>query len=255
MKKGTYATMLGIILVLAVITGSCSVPSDAVTIRGLTPPDSSTCAYKPASDSDVFIMIGTLDLYFLNLTNLHYTGGVQVFNWMPDSTPLPATPDILGNLFVNGNDVYAKKAYVTLRKPSEKGTGANFNTISWTVEVSSNKVSSAGGANSPTGGLVLFDLIPTNVVEQIEASPFAPALNETTRVVVEFYVQFESAGGNTVYSNTYQYDMNLCNGCLFPSSCCAAGDTIEVCIKKIQAGCTSCTWGQDSYPTCSCTST
>jgi len=252
MKKGTYAILAGFTLFLAVVTGSCSVPSDAVTIRGLTPPDSTNCTYKPAGDSDVFVAIGTLDLYFLNLTNLRYIGGVQVYNWMPDSTPQATVPIITGNLFINGNDVYAKRAYVTIRKPSEKGTGANFSTISWTVELSSNQISSSQGTGSPTAGLVLFDLIPTNVIEQIEASPFAPAPGESTRTVVEFYVQFEAAGGGTVYSNTYQYSLKLCNGCLFPSYCCDTTDPIDVCIRKIQTSCTSCTWGQDSLPACSC---
>jgi hypothetical protein len=229
-----------------------------ITIKGLTDPDS-TCVYKPQSESSaIFRAQGYLDLMFLESTvyQMRYIAGTQVANYLNNSVPQQAASgqSVIPELYVNANDIYPRKAHAKLRKAHDvKTQSPGFGTYEWVVEMSGNPIQAAQSATSPGIGVVLFELIPYSVIANIISldttgpAPIAKGDPEV-RVVLDFYIEFETSSGNLVNSNVYTFSLVLCYGCLAPT------DHFSMRTMKCDDGYALsgnlCSPGQDSYLTC-----
>jgi hypothetical protein len=213
-----------LIIAAAVIGHGCAAPEIGVIVQGLSDPDSS-CVYTPSTGTGtVYRAEGYLDLKFLesSVYQMKYIAGVNVNNYLQNSIPTTTqSGSIIPPLYVNGSDVFPSKAHVKVRKPNEQQTDASFGTYQWVVEMSGSPIQASTSPTSPTSGIVLFELMPYNVIANIIANdPSAPASpgDGDVRIAVDFSIQFLSGGGNILYSNTYTYMINLCYGCLAPTS-------------------------------------
>ena len=99
--------------------------------------------------------------------------------------------------------------------------------------------------------MIVFELIPFNVfVNTLIPEPNIPIQvgDPTIRVVLDFYIEFSTLSGSTVYSNQFSYSLEFCYGCLdglvspydTPKKCLDAGGTLKG----------GCNLGQDIVATC-----
>ena len=235
---------------------SCTSDEYGVIIRGLTPPESGGggCSYKVASETDVFQANGIMDVAF---PGVQYLVGAQMYNYLQLSTP---NVDMMQQsatrtLHLNANDVIPRYAHVRLRQPNETGTGAKFGSYTWTVELGGSIIPAAGGVTSPGEGVVVFDLIPASVMAGALSNAALPVAlgDDYVHAVADFYVEFNSASGATVYSSTFSFPLSFCFGCLnglgwaddtkttpkSPADCLVGGGSLSWCSP-----------GQDAWVTC-----
>ena len=218
-------TVLGLtVLVIAwTFTASCYMPETNVSIRGFSDPDD-TCAYTTStSNTDNFRTLGTLDLMYLSskVYQVKYIAGAQIFNWLINTVSTESQSSgesVIPNLYYNVNDAFPKGVRVTLSAPAEIGTGANFGTYEWTLDVSGEDIPAGTDGITPGTGLVLFQMIPYNVIANVIAMDPAAPLDpgKDVRVTMEMVMYFRTTSGWDIKSNNYKYMLTLCNGCLHP---------------------------------------
>jgi len=249
-------TILGLtVLVIAwTFTASCYMPETNISVRGFSDPDD-TCAYTTStSNTDAFRTLGTLDLMYLSskVYQLKYVAGVQVFNWLVNTinTSSESQEGVIGNLYYNVNDAFPKGVRVKLSAPAEIGTGVAFGTYEWTLDVSGEDIPAATDSTTPGSGLILFQLIPFNVIANVIAmDPYAPLEpGKDVRVTIEMIIYFRTTSGWDIRSNTYKYMLTLCNGCLHPDA------NLDIAKMQCPAGYVMagnlCSPGQDSATWC-----
>jgi hypothetical protein len=243
-----------ILLAAALSVPSCMADEYSIVIRGLTAPSDweDECGWSVATGTEAFLAIGRLDLSF---SGARYIAGVQVYNNLIESTPNTAmmTMSAVGPLHLDANSVVPRRAYGRIRVPDEANTYSAFGEYEWSTEVTGVPIQSAKSADMPNAGLVLFELIPNSVVANLIAAdlnaPFQIG-DPPARAMVDFYLEFSTLSGDTVYSSTFTYAMEICFGCL---NGLGKGSVEEGCEKEC-TGCelkgNTCSPGQDVATVC-----
>lgn len=195
---------------------ACTSDEYSILLRGISLPDKSDCAYNVASDNDVFLSQGVLDLSF---PAGRYVVGVQVNNYIEISTPNTEmmTSSALPGLALNASDIIPRYAHARMRAPKEDGTGATFGDYQWTVELTGMVIPAGESPLSPGRGVVVFELVPNSVfAAQISGDKFVPIAvgDPDARAIIDFYIQFDTGSGSTVYSSTMSFMLKICYGCL-----------------------------------------
>ncbi|MBI5529761.1 MAG: hypothetical protein HY897_25830 [Deltaproteobacteria bacterium] len=254
MKIRRFAAL--VLAAAALTVPSCMADEYGILIRGLTNPADweNDCVWSVASGADVFKAIGRIDLSF---SGARYLAGVQVYNNLVESTPNTSMMSMsaIGTLHLDANAVVPRRAYGRIRSPDEANTGAAFGEYEWSAEITGDPITSAKSADMPGSGVVLFELIPNGVIANLLAlDPNAPFQegDPPARAMVDFYLEFSTISGDTVYSSTFTYAMEICFGCLngmgrgsLEEGCDAEGEGCDI------AG-NLCSPGQDAATYCSC---
>lgn len=211
-RTATFLALAGVVLTLC----ACTSDEYSVILRGITPPDRADCSYKPAGDNALFTTMGAIDL---SLPAGRYVAGVQVSNFIVMSTPNTQmmTQSAMPDLHLNASDIIPRYVHARMRAPKEDGTGAAFGDYQWTVELSGMVIPAGAGPSAPGSGALAVELIPNSVLSDKIAMdgniPLAPG-DPDARVIVDFYLQFDTGSGSTVYSSNLSFALKICFGCL-----------------------------------------
>lgn len=215
-NRGRFLALSGFLISTALMAPACSHNDASIVVHGVLAPPlplNGVCAYT-SDPTQASISSGVLDVALL----------------------AAYTPEVLvGNQLIARNDnvnLKAETARVTLQGAVVHVDDTSGNEINSFTSLSS------GFIDPGTGGVPSYGPMALTLIDPKTSAAMAGSLPKEghTRVVAHFTVFGQTAGGDDIESDEFQFPIDVCNGCLvsFPA------DSVDPVEQAANGGAPNC---------------